>query len=41
MPSLDELRTHLFTSVLSDCLDNVGYCHQAMPRRIRPLDDDW
>ena len=34
MPNLDELRTHLFTSVLSDYLDSVGYCHQAMPSRI-------
>lgn len=39
MPSLDELGTRLFTSVLSDCLDSVGYRHQAMPSRIRPLDD--
>lgn len=39
MLSLNELRTQLFTSVLSDCLDSVGHCHQAMPSRIRPLDE--
>lgn len=40
MANLDELRTRLFTSVLSDCLDGVGQMHQAMPSRIRPLDDE-
>ena len=33
------LREKLFTSVLSDCLDNVGLMKQAMPPRIRPLDE--
>jgi len=38
--SLAEVRAHLFTSVLSDCLDSVGVMDQAMPSRIRPLDED-
>lgn len=29
----------LFSAVLSDALDAVGYTRQAMPPRIRPLDD--
>lgn len=33
------LREKLFTSVLSDCLDSVGLMKQAMPSRIRPLDE--
>ena len=33
------LRQHLFTSVLSDCLDAAGYRDQAMQARIRPLDE--
>lgn len=37
--SLSELGTTLFTSVLSDCLDAVGVREQALPSRIRPLDD--
>lgn len=37
--SLDEIRQQLFTSVLSDCLDAVGVMNQALPSRIRPLDD--
>ena len=40
MPSLDGVRSHLFASVLSDCLDSVGYVDQALPSRIRPLDDN-
>ena len=40
MTSLDEVRARLFTSVLSDCLDSIGCRHQALPSRIRPLDDD-
>ncbi len=40
MTNLDEVLAHLFTSVLSDCLDSVGHCHQALPSRIRPLDDE-
>ncbi len=33
------LRQHLFTAVLSDCLDAAGYRDQAMQARIRPLDE--
>ncbi len=36
---LTEVRENLFTSVLSDCLDAVGVMNQALPSRIRPLDD--
>jgi regulator of RNase E activity RraA len=38
-PTLDTIREHLFTSVLSDCLDSVGVMSQAVASRIRPLDD--
>ncbi|MFZ4809453.1 MAG: RraA family protein [Hyphomicrobiaceae bacterium] len=38
-PPLAALRDALFTSVLSDCLDAVGVMDQALPSRIRPLDD--
>lgn len=37
--SLSEIREKLFTSVLSDCLDAVGIMNQALPSRIRPLDE--
>lgn len=40
MTNLDQVRAQLFTSVLSDCLDSVGHRHQALPSRIRPLDDE-
>jgi 4-hydroxy-4-methyl-2-oxoglutarate aldolase len=36
---LDELRKRLYTAVLSDVLDEVGFRDQAMTPRIRPLDD--
>ena len=36
---LAEIRTQLFASVLSDCLDAVGVMDQALPSRIRPLDE--
>lgn len=35
-----EIRSKLFTSVISDALDSVGQRHQAMSSRIRPLDDE-
>lgn len=38
-PSLTQIRETLFTSVLSDCLDAVGFTSQALPPRIRPLDE--
>lgn len=37
--NLAEIRGKLFTSVLSDCLDSVGLMDQALPARIRPLDE--
>jgi len=38
-PSIDLLRETLFASVISDCLDQVGLMHQALPAHVRPLDD--
>lgn len=38
-PSLADIRGKLFTSVLSDTLDSVGVRDQALPARIRPLDE--
>ena len=38
--SLDDIRAKLFVSVLSDCLDAVGVMDQALPSRIRPLDEN-
>ncbi len=38
--SLDDIKSQLFVSVLSDCLDAVGVMDQALPSRIRPLDED-
>ena len=37
--SLADIRAHLFASVLSDCLDAAGVMDQALPSRIRPLDE--
>lgn len=37
--TLDEIRDKLFTSVLSDSLDQAGLMAQALPSRIRPLDE--
>jgi 4-hydroxy-4-methyl-2-oxoglutarate aldolase len=37
--SLEDVRAKLFTSVLSDSLDQVGVMDQALPSRIRPLDE--
>ena len=37
--SLAEIRSRLFASVLSDCLDASGAMDQALPARIRPLDE--
>ena len=36
---LAAIKTQFFTAVLSDCLDQVGAVRQALPSRIRPLDD--
>jgi regulator of RNase E activity RraA len=38
-PSMAQLRQTLFSSLLSDCLDQAGFRRQAMPSRIRPLDE--
>lgn len=37
--SLDDIRTKLFASVLSDCLDQIGLVRQALPSFVRPLDE--
>ncbi len=37
--SIEDIRSTLFTSVLSDCLDQAGCRNQALPSRIRPLDE--
>ena len=37
--ALADIRNALFTSVLSDCLDAAGVADQALPARIRPLDE--
>jgi 4-hydroxy-4-methyl-2-oxoglutarate aldolase len=37
--SLSDIRTRLFASVLSDCLDAAGVMNQALSARIRPLDE--
>ena len=39
-PTLADIREKLFTAVLSDCLDQVGLTQQALPARIRPLDEE-
>jgi 4-hydroxy-4-methyl-2-oxoglutarate aldolase len=38
--TLPDMRNTLFTAVLSDSLDSVGLRHQALPSRIRPLDEE-
>ncbi|HEX2257971.1 MAG TPA: RraA family protein [Afifellaceae bacterium] len=38
-PTLADIKARLFTSVLSDCLDQAGRSRQALPARIRPLDE--
>jgi len=37
---LDAIAKELYTAVLSDVLDELGYRDQAMPPSIRPLDDN-
>jgi regulator of RNase E activity RraA len=37
---LAEIRQTLYTAVLSDVLDGLGFRDQAMPPSIRPLDED-
>ena len=36
---LQDIREKLFTALLSDVLDALGCMNQALPARIRPLDD--
>ena len=38
-PELEDARARLFTALLSDVMDGLGAMHQALPPRIRPLDD--
>jgi 4-hydroxy-4-methyl-2-oxoglutarate aldolase len=39
MTSFVDLKASLYTAVLSDVLDGMGYMHQAMRPFVRPLDD--
>ena len=39
MAGLDDIRSKLFATLLSDVLDSLGCMHQALPPSIRPLDD--
>lgn len=34
------MRNHLFTAVIGDVLDTMGFHHQFLPPRIQPLDPD-
>ena len=34
------MREHLYTAVVGDILDKLGYLHQFLPPRIQPLRDD-
>lgn len=33
-------KTELFTALVGDVLDKLGYCHQFLPQRIKPLSMD-
>ena len=37
---LAQVRRHLFSAVVGDVLDTMGFRHQFLPREIRPLRDD-
>ena len=37
---IETARATLYAAVLSDVLDSLGYRHQVLPPRIRPLDED-
>src|SRR3954466_14344789 len=37
--AMQEIASKLYTAVLSDVLDELGYRDQAMPPSVRPLDD--
>jgi 4-hydroxy-4-methyl-2-oxoglutarate aldolase len=36
---IERARQELYTAVLSDVLDSLGYRHQVLPPQIRPLDE--
>ncbi len=38
--SLDDIRKHLFSAVIGDVLDAMGFRRQFLPKEIRPLRDD-
>src|ERR1700760_5140347 len=38
--SLDAIQRDLFTAVVGDVLDSMGYLHQFLPPYIQPLRDD-
>lgn len=38
--NIEALAGGLTASILSDCLDQCGFKHQALPSRIRPLDEN-
>lgn len=40
MVSLDEIREKLFSAVVGDVLDTIGFRHQFLPKEIQPLRDD-
>lgn len=35
------IRTQLYTPVVGDILDNMGYTHQFLPQAIQPIRDDF
>ena len=35
------MRSVLYTAVVGDILDKMGYCHQFLPQTIRPMRDDF
>jgi regulator of RNase E activity RraA len=39
-PVLDKVRKHLFSAVVGDVLDAMGFRHQFLPREIQPLRED-
>ncbi len=34
------IKTELYTAVIGDIMDKMGYLHQFLPPRIRPIRDD-
>jgi len=40
MTDLPAIKEKLFCALLSDVMDALGHMHQALPPRIRPLDDN-